>query len=90
LNNLGATYAKLGRSDEAQTIIDPLLRHTRLHISEFGALMGSQVSICIEQRNTNAAQNWLDMWAQVDPDHPHIFIFRLRLLAAGSRRRSKR
>jgi tetratricopeptide (TPR) repeat protein len=88
--NLVAYLVAEGKIEEAQALIDPLLQRTRLHISEFGAVMGSQINIFIAQGNQTAAQTWLDMWQQADPDHPHIQLYQSRLLFARRRRRARK
>lgn len=88
--NLVIYLVQDGKLDEAQALIDPLLQRRKLHTSELAAIMGAQVNIFLARGNSEAARSWLDMWEQVDPDHPHIPLFRSRLRPARRQKQRRR
>ncbi|MEW5987271.1 MAG: tetratricopeptide repeat protein [Chloroflexota bacterium] len=67
------------RVEEARTILDPLLRRRRFHFSEFRAVAQAQMAIALAEGSQEGARHWLDMWAEVEPDHPGILQWRLRI-----------
>ena len=79
-----------GKLAEAQALIDPLLQRKRMHIGEFGAVAAAQASILIAEGKFDGAKSWLDMWEQVNPEHPHIDHYRGKLQEARRERRRKR
>jgi len=38
-------------------------------VSETSALMNAELELAVAQHNLEAAQLWLGIWAQVDPDN---------------------
>jgi tetratricopeptide (TPR) repeat protein len=79
-----------GKVDEAQALIDPLLKRQRMHQGEFGALAAAQVNILIVRGERDGARSWLAMWEQLDPDNPNIELFRARLKPARQGKGRKR
>jgi tetratricopeptide (TPR) repeat protein len=79
-----------GKIDEAKALIEPLMRRSQMHLSEFGAVASAQVSIALAEGNLEAAESWLGMWEQAYPDHPHLEIFRNRLQQARRTGRKRR
>ncbi|NTW03270.1 MAG: tetratricopeptide repeat protein, partial [Oscillochloris sp.] len=88
--NMVSYLIQEGKLDEAQALIEPLLRRTRMHVGEFGALAGAQCSILLAQGNPKAAEGWLNMWEQADADHPLIPAYRSKLRAAARAKRPKK
>ena len=68
---------------EARALLDPLLTRKRWHFSEYAAFCGAQIELSLAEGNREAAQSWLDMWANVDPDHPGLEAYRSRLGRSG-------
>lgn len=82
MTNMVPYLLEEGKLDEAQAMIDPLMKRTRMHFSEFGAVASAQINIHLAKNNLEAAESWLDMIAKAVPDYPHIEHFKARLRAA--------
>jgi tetratricopeptide (TPR) repeat protein len=75
--------ARRGDVEGGRALLDPLMRKTHLHISEFRALANAQIELAMAAGNLDAARSWLNIWEQIDPDHPSILMWSLQL--AGKR-----
>jgi hypothetical protein len=64
-------------------LLKPLLARKRFNIGEFGAFCAAQVELFFAKGMPDGARSWLDMWAAVDEDNPHIASYRARLRFAG-------
>ena len=60
------------RIEEAKDFVDPLLRRSTLHFSEFRALAEVEMEIALADNQTDAARSWLKMWEQIEPDNPEL------------------
>lgn len=80
---LSQFLAQDGRIEEAREMIAPLLRLTRLHISEFKALARAQMGIALADNQPDAARAWLEMWRDVDEDDPELRHWQIRLEGPG-------
>ncbi len=58
--------------DDAHEILVDLQRRERLHFTEFIALAKSMVYTYVGQRQYASAQQWIDMLADYEPEHPEI------------------
>jgi len=67
------------KTEEAQSLLDPLLSRGKFHISEFSALCAIQIELLIARKEYEGAKSWMQMWQQADPDNPNLGHFR-RLL----------
>jgi tetratricopeptide (TPR) repeat protein len=88
--------------EEARTILNGMMRQTKLHISEFRSLAIAHIDLAIFSQQPDAARSWLAMWRQIEPDHPEIkewenrialpgrLLDTLRQLATSPKRRKKR
>ncbi len=76
---LARLHTREGRLDEAEALLQPILSRKRLHFSEHAALCQAQIELFIAQGNEDAARSWLEMWREVDPEHPDIALWSLRL-----------
>ncbi|HEX6387404.1 MAG TPA: hypothetical protein VF177_22280 [Anaerolineae bacterium] len=81
---LARFYSQENRIEEAKDLLDPIMRLNRLHISEFRALAQAQMEIALADGNKDAAHSWLDMWEQVDEDHPDLLKWRMLIEGADS------
>lgn len=81
--NLASILLREGKLDEAQALLDPLMARSRLHFSEFSALMNMQLELAVARKQLDSAQSWLNMWAQVEPDNPQLAVWRTRLGGGG-------
>lgn len=61
--------------ERAEEMLAPLRRQRKLHITEFDALAICSIRLFIAQDKLDSARSWLDMFRQVDPDHPSIPAF---------------
>lgn len=76
---LARQHIREGRTDEAEALLKPLLSRKRLHFSEHAVLCQAQIELFVAQGNEEAARSWLEMWREVDPDHPEVTLWSLRL-----------
>jgi tetratricopeptide (TPR) repeat protein len=65
-------HAKKGEVDEAKTLLEPLLTQSKYHISEFAALCMAEVELDLAMGQPEAAKHWVNMLAQIEPDHPVV------------------
>ncbi len=78
--------ARSGDVAEARRLVDHLLLRPRLHFSEFRALASALIVLELADDNLEAAEGWLDMVEQVEPDHPTTAQSRRRVEEARRRR----
>jgi len=86
--SMARTYILRGKIAEAKALLEPLLDRDRFHVMEFANFCAAEIELHIAEGNSEVARSWLDMWANVDPDHPAIEDLRLRLDRAGPRQRT--
>lgn len=77
--NLARFAINEGDLDRAQALIQPLLRRKKLHFSEFNQLAAVQIDFFLAQDQQEGAEQWLEMWASVDPEHPHLAAYQRRV-----------
>ena len=61
-----------GRFDDADQYLRTMLTQQRFHITEFHAFVTAHIQLEIKRRRVKSAQNWLDLWKSVEPDHPRL------------------
>lgn len=71
--------------DEARTLLEPLLSRKRFNFKEFSAFCHAQVELFSAEGKPEGVRAWLDLWAGVDPDNPHIADWRRRIDRHGLR-----
>jgi tetratricopeptide (TPR) repeat protein len=76
---LARMYVLDKRIEEAKELVLPLLQHDRLHVSEFRALAQAQMEIALAEGQKEGARTWLNMWAEVEDDHPDLQKWELRI-----------
>lgn len=64
-----------GKYDEAEALLAPLRRRKRFHHTEFTALCAAYIQLFASSRKFDAAQFWLKMLKDVEPDHPEVARF---------------
>ncbi|MCI0395437.1 MAG: tetratricopeptide repeat protein [Chloroflexi bacterium] len=79
---LARLYALEKRTEEAKELVGPILGYERLHISEFRALAQAHMEIALAEGNKEGARSWLNMWADVEDDHPDLLQWRVRVEGA--------
>lgn len=65
--------------EEAKTLLDGLMRQSRLHITEFRALARAQLDYLLALGQTEGAFSWLGMWREVDEDNPELLDWAARI-----------
>lgn len=72
------------RIEEARGLLDPVIRQTRMHISEFRALARAQMDIALADNRSDAAKSWLEMWRQMEEDNPELMEWHMRIDGPGN------
>lgn len=72
-----------GDLDEAERWLEPIRRQESFHISEFVAFCQAHIDLELARGRPDAAYSWLQMWADVAPDHPYLPIWRDKVAAKG-------
>lgn len=80
---LARMYLDQGKTEEAEAVLKPLLSRKRFHFDEFSQFCDAYIKLLVTQKNLNAARAWLNLWEGVDPDHPAITAWKLRLKLPG-------
>lgn len=73
-----------GNDALAESYLAPLRRMRKMHVTQFTALATATIGLLAERGKVREAQRWLDVWRQVDPDHPDLPMVEDALLWAGS------
>jgi tetratricopeptide (TPR) repeat protein len=68
-----------GDFDRAHDLLEPLLRRTKLHFSEFGRLCSALIDLYLAEENRDAARSWFEIWESADPENPALMSYRLRV-----------
>lgn len=61
-----------GELEQAEEWLQPIFKASSLHRSEFFILCQAQIESELARGRQEAARSWLDVWQQVDPEHPHL------------------
>jgi tetratricopeptide (TPR) repeat protein len=69
--------------EEARALVEPILRRSKLHYSEFRALAQVQMDLALADKQPETARTWLGFWEQVDPDDPDLAMWKLRIDGPG-------
>jgi len=73
---LARLHVQNGQLAEARALLEPLWTKKRWHFSEYASFCGAQIELLLAEGNREAALSWLDMWADVNPDHPDLHRYR--------------
>jgi hypothetical protein len=68
-----------GETEEARTLLAPLLDRTSLSIGEVRALCMAEIDLLLAEGNGDDAYAWLMFWVRVDPRHPMLRTYRDRI-----------
>lgn len=79
ITNAAMNLARDGKADEAEELVEPLLKHKQLHVTEFAALCGAQIEIALARNNRESARSWIEMWESADSDNPNLEVMRSRV-----------
>jgi tetratricopeptide (TPR) repeat protein len=72
-------HVREGELDEAKALLDPFLSRKRFHSSEFISLCEVFIELLMARGETEGARAWLDLWEGVDPEHPRIVPWQVKL-----------
>ncbi len=61
-----------GDTKRAKELLDPLRHREKLHVTEYSALCAAYAMLHLRDENCDAAQIWIDMLRDVDPDDPNL------------------
>ncbi|HLF26733.1 MAG TPA: tetratricopeptide repeat protein [Anaerolineae bacterium] len=84
---LARLHVTQGRLDEAKALLAPLLARRRWHFSEFTSFCSAQIDLLLAEGNRDAAQSWLEMWGDVNPEDPALERYRRLVGPPGRLRR---
>lgn len=65
--------------EAARNLLKPLLKRPELHINEFRALVRAEMDIALADSKTETARAWLQIWQQVEDDHPELIEWKIRI-----------
>ncbi|MEZ4664350.1 MAG: hypothetical protein R2911_43010 [Caldilineaceae bacterium] len=68
-----------------RAVLDPLLQRQKLHYSEFFSLADAEIRYQMAVDQVEGAESWLDMWRQVEPDHPGVHDWERRIALKSGR-----
>jgi ATP/maltotriose-dependent transcriptional regulator MalT len=68
-----------GNLARAHEMLNDLMQRDKMHPSEFAALCQAQIQVWLAEKNREAARTWLEMWEKIDPEHPNLAAFQLRV-----------
>jgi len=69
---LARLHVQNGQLAEARAMLEPLWAKKRWHFSEYASFCSAHIELLLAEGNREAAQSWLDMWADANPDHPDL------------------
>jgi len=73
-----------GKIDQAQELVQPLLKQQRYHISEFGALAAAQIEVCLARKEKEARAHGMKSLQGVDPESVYLEVYYDRCMGAES------
>ncbi len=78
-------------TDIADAILKPILKHSRFHIDDLATFSEGYLLLLVQQQALDSAKGWLQLWAQVTPDHPRVKFWQqhLRVLNAVQKNMGK-
>lgn len=65
--------------EAADTLLKPMISRKRWHIDDFATFSNSYLQLLLAQKETKAAQLWLNLWAGVEPDRIDVQQWQRRL-----------
>lgn len=63
----------------ARELLKPILRLSKLHISEFRALARAEMDLALAEKQVEGARAWLEMWQQMEEDNPELLQWQMRI-----------
>ncbi len=78
-------------TDIADAILKPILKQSRFHVDDLATFSEGYLLLLVQQQALDGAKGWLQLWAQVTPDHPRVEFWQhhLGLLNAAQKNMGK-
>jgi Flp pilus assembly protein TadD len=76
-------FIEEGELAKAREMIAPLQTGGRLHFTEFSALAGVQIQLCLAEGKKEGARSWVEMLERVYPKDPNLPYYRACLRGPG-------
>jgi len=77
--NMAKFYISKKKFDQANELLDTVMLLDKMHILEFGSMCQAQIDLSLAKKEIEVAKSWLNMWENIDPDHPGIERTRMRI-----------
>jgi Tfp pilus assembly protein PilF len=77
--NLAKIHIHNGELNEAAELLKPLMSRKRMHHDELIAVVETNIQLHLAKNDPEKARMWLNMWEQVDPDHPRLEEWRMQI-----------
>ena len=65
--------------EAAQELLVPMLEWDRFHFEDFSEFSDVYIEYLMANDQEDGAKSWLNMWQQVDPEHPKLISWIVRL-----------
>jgi len=72
-----------GDLEKAEQWLEPVMKRETFHISEFIAFCEARIDLELAYGRPEVAHSWLQMWEDIEPDHPHLPLWRRKVGPAG-------
>src|SRR5262245_52968594 len=79
ITNLAKIHIHNREFDEAAELLKPLMSRKRMHHDELIAIIETNVQLHLVKNDPEKARAWLNVWEQVDPEHPGLQEWRLQI-----------
>ena len=76
---LARRHILAGDLEAAEALLQPLMTRDRFQFQEFSECADAYIELSMAKKEPNSARSWLNMWKQVDPDHPRLDYWENRL-----------
>ena len=70
--------------EQARELLNPLLQQKEMHTSEFRALAQAEIEYALALKRKGVARTWLNLWQQVEEEHPDIPQWKARIEGRSS------
>ncbi len=77
--SLARTAIQNNRLDDAREYLNPLLKREEIHFSELRALAQAEIEYNLAIDEQEGARMWLNMWQNVEKEHPDIPAWKARI-----------
>jgi tetratricopeptide (TPR) repeat protein len=77
--NLAERCIADGDLEEAKTLLAPIAKNQRLHVSEYAAWCAANINLALAMGDSKGARILLNAWKQIDPDDHRIKILQGRI-----------